>query len=170
MFNRGGQRRTIEAGCGWRCVGHPNEVDSKYKIHKKFCNTCKDNNFDIPKFNRTNGDINGWKGNKLKPNQNKEIATSCIVKCEKDGRQINKQFTIRHEANSIEDSFKKINDTLNEIKEEKKILNEEKKKRCRVILKHLLEMKKNKPFGDNADVDETLNKLINSCIKKIKSN
>ena len=31
MFNRGGQKRTVELACGFRIVGHPREVDEKKK-------------------------------------------------------------------------------------------------------------------------------------------
>jgi hypothetical protein len=70
MFNRGGQRRTIEAGCGWCCVGHPTEVNKKYLRHKRYCNDCKEITAILPKFNKNL--INGWKGNfseSQKPNQ-----------------------------------------------------------------------------------------------------
>ena len=73
MFQRGGQRRTIETGCGWRCVGHPQEVNGKFKLHKKYCNTCNETfTEELPSFNKKASKINGWKGltdRGQKPNQ-----------------------------------------------------------------------------------------------------
>ena len=62
MFNRGGQKRTIELACGFRIVGHPREVDGKHKIHKKRCSTCSEVDIKIPKFNQESGEINGSNG------------------------------------------------------------------------------------------------------------
>ena len=77
-FNKGGQRRTIETGCGWRCVGHPNEVNKKFIIHKRYCKICEDVTMDT-QFNRTAGDINGWKGQKhLSNHKNQSIINVSI--------------------------------------------------------------------------------------------
>jgi hypothetical protein len=57
-FNSGGQRRTLTAGCGWTCVGALREVDNKHKIHKKYCEKCK--NKILPEFNKKMGLNNGW--------------------------------------------------------------------------------------------------------------
>ena len=62
MFNRGGQKRTIELACGFRIVGHPREVDGKHKIHKKRCSTCSEEDIKIPKFNQESGELNGSNG------------------------------------------------------------------------------------------------------------
>ena len=62
MFNKGGQRRTIQAPCGWTAVGHPREVNGKYNIHRRFCEICKDCESEVPEFNKANGNYNGWKG------------------------------------------------------------------------------------------------------------
>ena len=73
-FNSGGQRRTLTAGCGWTCVGSLREVDNKHKIHKKYCEKCK--NTILPEFNKEIGINNGWKslcGNTV---NNKTIITS----------------------------------------------------------------------------------------------
>jgi hypothetical protein len=62
MFNRGGQKRTIELGCGFRIVGHPREVEGKLKIHKKRCSACSEFDTKVPEFSREAGVINGWNG------------------------------------------------------------------------------------------------------------
>ena len=61
-FNKGGQRRTLESSCGWRCVGHPSEVSKKYDRHKRHCKECGSVNLKLPTFDREAGDMNGWKG------------------------------------------------------------------------------------------------------------
>ena len=83
-YQKGGQRRTIETGCGWRCVGHPNEVNGKYKIHKKFCDTCKDSITELPSFNKDAGKINGWKGIKNKHQQPNQMLTTAFVDGERN--------------------------------------------------------------------------------------
>ncbi len=126
MFNKGGQRRTLETPCGWRCVGHPQEVNGKYRIHKKFCDTCKDVN-NVPEFSRTNGDVNGWKGisNKNCNQRVRNIVTTCVV----DGER----FDVIQEAKTIDDATKKIReneeilDTIADV-----IKGTDKKKRKRV--------------------------------------
>jgi hypothetical protein len=62
MFNRGGQKRTMELGCGFRIVGHPREVEGKLKIHNKRCSTCSEFGAGVPEFSREAGNINGWNG------------------------------------------------------------------------------------------------------------
>jgi hypothetical protein len=79
MFRKGGQRRTIEAGCGWRCFGHPNEVDKKYLRHRRYCSSCKENADELPKFNREAGLINGWKGNTNRHQKPNQILTMAVV-------------------------------------------------------------------------------------------
>lgn len=79
-FQRGGQRRTIEAGCGWRCVGHPTEVNKKYILHKKYCKDCGDNNTDkLPAFNKEGGKMNGWKGITNRNQQPNQMLTTAFV-------------------------------------------------------------------------------------------
>lgn len=76
----GGQRRTIEVGCGYRCVGHPQEVNKKYLIHKRYCKDCGDNNTDVlPEFNKLGGKINGWKGVTNRNQQPNQMLTTAFV-------------------------------------------------------------------------------------------
>jgi hypothetical protein len=79
MFNRGGQRRTIEAGCGWRCVGHPQEVNKKYLIHKRYCNDCGESEYDAPEFNKEGANMNGWKGVNIKQNVPNKMLTTAFI-------------------------------------------------------------------------------------------
>jgi hypothetical protein len=75
-FNKGGQRRTLELGCGWRCVGHPTEVNKKFIIHQRHCKECGEAKIQLPEYSRIAGDTNGWKGQSHKPNSKKETITS----------------------------------------------------------------------------------------------
>lgn len=79
MFSKGGQRRTIEAGCGWRCFGHPNEVDKKYLRHRRYCSSCKENPVELPEFNKVAGLINGWKGNTNRHQKPNQMLTTAFV-------------------------------------------------------------------------------------------
>lgn len=79
MFNRGGQRRTLEAGCGWRCVGHPTEVNKKYKIHRKYCKTCGECEYQAPEFNKEGANMNGWKGVNIKQNVPNKMLTTAFI-------------------------------------------------------------------------------------------
>jgi hypothetical protein len=79
MFSRGGQRRTLEAGCGYRCVGHPTEVNKKYLLHKRYCKECGDTEYQAPEFNRDAANINGWKGVSLKQNVPNQMLTTAFV-------------------------------------------------------------------------------------------
>lgn len=80
QYQKGGQRRTIETGCGWRCVGHPTEVNKKYILHKKYCKDCGDNNTDkLPEWNKEAGLMNGWKGLTNKGQQPKQMLTTAFV-------------------------------------------------------------------------------------------
>jgi hypothetical protein len=127
MFNKGGQRRTMETPCGWRCVGHPNEVKGKYNIHKKFCETCKENeNTEIPKFSRENGDINGWNGINVKNNHITKVVSTCLT----NGRRLD----IVNDAKSIHDAVEQLKENDNLLAtiaslEEKEIGGDKKKKR-----------------------------------------
>ena len=105
MFNKGGQRRTIEAPCGWRCVGHPQEVNGKFRIHKRICSTCKDGKTQLPEFSRENGDDNGWDGIVNKGCRGKgTIAKNFVSTCVIDGKQVD----IRQEATSVDNAVDKI--------------------------------------------------------------
>ena len=79
MYHRGGQRRTIEAGCGWRCFGHPNEVDKKYLRHRRHCSSCKENTDKLTEFNKEAGLINGWKGNTNRHQKPNQMLTTAFV-------------------------------------------------------------------------------------------
>ena len=78
-FNKGGQRRTIEVSCGWRCVGHPTEVNKKFELHKKYCKECGSTNYTPGAFDRAAADINGWKGQYHKNNGKKESISNVSV-------------------------------------------------------------------------------------------
>jgi hypothetical protein len=79
-YQRGGQRRTIEAGCGWRCVGHPQEVNKKFILHKKYCNTCREHhNQELPDFNKEGGKMNGWKGITNRNQQPNQMLTTAFI-------------------------------------------------------------------------------------------
>lgn len=78
MFNRGGQKRTIELGCGFRIVGHPREVEGKLKIHKKRCSACSEFDTKVPEFSREAGDINGWNGCKGDKKTTKMMTTAFV--------------------------------------------------------------------------------------------
>ena len=60
MLN-GGQRRTIQSGCGWSCRKTPRECDYLFKLHRKRCEDCRDKG-DLPAFNNVNASANGWNG------------------------------------------------------------------------------------------------------------
>lgn len=79
-YNQGGQRRTIQAPCGWRSAGHPKEVNGKFQIHKRYCKCCNESLIEaLPQFNKTAGGMNGWKGNKHQNNQpNKRLSTAFV--------------------------------------------------------------------------------------------
>ena len=67
FYSKGGQRRTIEAPCGWKTICHPREANGKYKIHTRNCKTCSYT--ELPEYSREVGLVNGWKG--LLPNGDK---------------------------------------------------------------------------------------------------
>jgi len=77
-FNRGGKRRTIQSSCGWRCVGHPTEVDKKYIIHKRHCKECGEQSLQLPEFNGAGGRVNGWNGLKGHSKVNQMLSTTFV--------------------------------------------------------------------------------------------
>lgn len=77
-FDRGGQRRTIVAPCGWRRVGHPKEINNIFNMHKRYCKTCFNDNTILPEFNKSSGLFNGWDGIRGKDNC-KEISTTVFT-------------------------------------------------------------------------------------------
>jgi hypothetical protein len=87
-YNRGGQRRTIEAGCGYRIVGHPQEVNAKFSRHKKYCINCKNLNIEtnttnndivLPKFDKDAGTMNGWKGRHINGHKPTKMKTTAFI-------------------------------------------------------------------------------------------
>ena len=85
MYNRGGQQRTIQAGCGWCRKGHPTEVNRLYRLHMKFCKEgCGDTNYAAPEFNKEAGNMNGWKGSNIKGGKTNQVQSTCLV----DGKRI----------------------------------------------------------------------------------
>jgi hypothetical protein len=60
MSLTGGRRRTLTAACGYSTAGHPNEVDSLFRRHQRYCTTC--NGHKMPEFNATAAKGNGWDG------------------------------------------------------------------------------------------------------------
>ena len=105
QYSKGGQRRTIEAGCGYRCVGHPNEVNKKYLIHKRYCSTCNEGITELPEFNKTAGLINGWKGINNRNNQPEQHLTTAFV----DGER----FDVLTKANTLEKAMEDVRLTAN---------------------------------------------------------
>jgi len=141
MFNKGGLRRTIEAPCGWRCVGHPREVNGKFNIHKRFCESCKEDNMEVPAFNRTNGDANGWNGITIKGHRgvgqvNRTYRTDCLV----DGRLVN----VETFATSVADATTRVRENediisaINLVSKNKKKRNN--KGKAKTLVEHLREV------------------------------
>jgi hypothetical protein len=60
-YRCGGQRRTVEFGCGVVIRGHPTEVNKKSQRHCRICPECK-GCYKPSEFNKTDGDANGWGG------------------------------------------------------------------------------------------------------------
>lgn len=91
LYQKGGQRRTIEAGCGWRCVGHPTEVNKKYARHKRVCKDCKESNSlaELPEFDKTAGLVNGWKGITNRNQQPNQMLTTAYIDGERNDLFIN---------------------------------------------------------------------------------
>ena len=112
MYNRGGQRRTIEATCGWRRAGHPQEVNKLYLLHKKFCNRCQETTYEAPAFNKEAANINGWRGILPSGQQPLHIQSTCLI----DGKRVE----VISEAHSVEEatrdlSLDPVRDTIIEI-------------------------------------------------------
>lgn len=85
----GGQRRTIEAPCGWRCVGHPQEVNKKWERHIRLCSNCKETQVkELPEHNSNSGQINGWNGIQQTKNGNVKLINKNISTVFLDGEEI----------------------------------------------------------------------------------
>ena len=106
QYSKGGQRRTIVTGCGWRCVGHPQEVNGKWAIHRRFCKDCKDTQTEeMPDFDKTAGMMNGWKGINNRNNQPDQHLTSAFVNGER--------YDILTEAPTLEKAMDEVVLTAN---------------------------------------------------------
>ena len=116
-FQKGGQRRTIETGCGWRCVGHPTEVNKKFLIHKRYCKDCNNNISVLPEYNKEAGLINGWSGLNGNLEQTNKIMTTTFV----DG--IRKDILVEG-VSRIEDGINDVKLLLSLTEEEIKELQE----------------------------------------------
>ena len=104
----GGQRRTIIAECGWTRVGHPNEVNKLFKLHKKYCKDCSDTDYEPSKDAFHAIKTNGWKGlmpNGQKPNQ---IKSKVFMTTLNTGMNLD----IITDATSIADCYKKVNELI----------------------------------------------------------
>jgi hypothetical protein len=126
MYNRGGQRRTIQSSCGWCRTGHPTEVNRLYLLHKKFCKEgCGSTEYEAPEFNKTAGNMNGWKGATIKGHKPQQVQSTCLVN--------GKRIEVVSEANSINEAISDLHlndnvDTIISIAEAMPINNPKKKR------------------------------------------
>lgn len=85
-MSNGGQKRTIQYGCGFILKGHPTEVNKKHVRHLRFCSQCSEC---LPKkledFSTSNGLINGWDGLSRKG----DIINTKSVSLTRDGNTTN---------------------------------------------------------------------------------
>lgn len=128
QFCKGGQRRTMEAGCGWRCVGHPQEVNGKWEIHRRYCKDCMDTQTEVmPEFNKTAGLMNGWKGMTNRNQQPNQMLTTAFVNGER--------MDILTNANTLEKSMEETRLTASiladNIVEPEPVLSKSQKKRMK---------------------------------------
>ncbi len=101
MYNRGGQRRTIQAGCGWCRTAHPTEVNRLYILHKKHCKEgCGSTEYEAPEFNKIAGNMNGWKGSTIKGCKTHQVQSTCLV----DGKRIE----VVSEASSVAEAVREM--------------------------------------------------------------
>lgn len=117
QYQKGGQRRTLEAPCGWRCIGHPNESNGRYAIHRRHCSKCIEINAitDLPEFNKATIKTNGWKGLLRNGNKPSKMLTTAFI----DGQRQD----ILVDASTMEEA---LNDTRLTAKVIQKIMDEEK--------------------------------------------
>jgi hypothetical protein len=67
IYQKGGQKRTIQFYCGFVICGHPSELTRRVKLHQKTCDYCKNGqNINFPEFNKLHGRMNGWNGLSMK--------------------------------------------------------------------------------------------------------
>lgn len=94
-INFGGQRRTIQSGCGYTATGSVRDCNFKIKLHQKKCDICKGGI--VPtEFDRLGAEFNGWNG--LRGSNKVEGRLSMV----------SRRGVISHtltEANSMEGSF-----------------------------------------------------------------
>jgi hypothetical protein len=123
MLNFGGQRRTIETGCGWRCVGHPQEVNGKFKIHMRLCDICRENHTkELPKFSNEAAIINGsWGWIKCRNNQPNQILTTALANGE--------QYDILTDASNINSAMEALNIITGRVTQEPILTKSQKKRR-----------------------------------------
>ena len=57
----GGQRRTIICACGHTIQGHPTQLETKIRLHKKVCDDYNDI-FEAGAFDKVLANKNGWGG------------------------------------------------------------------------------------------------------------
>ena len=60
-INQGGQRRTIQLGCGYTTKGSVKECEFKMKLHSKRCSLCVGNH-KSKEFDNSMALHNGWNG------------------------------------------------------------------------------------------------------------
>ena len=61
-MTQGGQRRTIQLGCGFMFSGSVRECEFKVKLHRKKCSMCGIDNAMPCEFNKSVAKHNGWNG------------------------------------------------------------------------------------------------------------
>jgi hypothetical protein len=72
----GGQRRTIICACGHTIQGHPTQLDTKIRLHKKFCSDYNDD-LEAGFFDKNLAYKNGWGG--VDGKNNKVNVTSLVI-------------------------------------------------------------------------------------------
>jgi hypothetical protein len=171
MFNRGGQKRTIELPCGKKIIGSVREVSGKINIHRKNCKICielvKDVGFcEIPEFSKVAANINGWNGIR-----GDNIPTKMMTTVTVDG--VRGEYMV--DASSIAEAEKKVKLMVTKKEEEDKedkIEEEHKNLVDKVIwLLHNspCQLKANKYSGCELDAmpNAKLKIIINLCEKEI---
>jgi len=105
----GGQRRTIEISCGWRCIGHPNEVNKKLARHERYCPSCSQHStIKLEPFNKEASKMNGWDGLTAKGQKPTQMSTNAIS----NGQEY---LNIMSNANCLEHAVAKTNQFLEQI-------------------------------------------------------
>lgn len=101
--NFGGQRRTIQTGCGYTATGSVRDCNFKIKLHQKRCAIC--GGATLPtEFDRQGGAYNGWDGLRGSNRVEGRLTT------------VSRNGVVFHtmtEANSMEGSFNFIRRTNN---------------------------------------------------------